>query len=137
MTEITVSDGRVCIVKASEVTSVKEGLEAMKNALSDFATSDKVQESDLGTFLFIDLSGFNIINSSLIGVFGSLIMDKKINLLGLCGVQPSVEDILKRFGVISNDESGNQFSTEQVRENLGKVATFKTIAEGLVFLNPE
>ncbi len=136
MTEITVSDGRVCIVKAGEVTSVKEGLEAMKNALSDFVTSENVQKSNLGTFIFVDLSDFNIINSSLIGVFGSLIMDEKINLLGLCGVQPSVEDILRRFGVISDDQGNTQFATEQVRENLGKVSTFKTIEEGLGFLNP-
>ena len=137
MTEITVSDGRVCIIKATDVTSVKEGLEALKNALSDFATSDRVQESDLDTFLFVDLSSFNIINSSLIGIFGSLIMDKKVNMLALCGIQPSVEDILKRFGVISNDGLENDFSTPQVRENLSKVVVFDSIGQGLQFLDPQ
>jgi hypothetical protein len=136
MTEITVSDGRVCIVKATEVTSVKDGLEAMKNALSDFATSDKIQESNLDTFLFVDLSGFNIINSSLIGIFGSLIMDDKINLLALCGIQPSVENILKRFGVISDDSGSKDFATYKMRENLGKVVIFDSIDQGLVYLNP-
>ncbi len=136
MTEITVSDGRVCIVKATEVTSVKDGLEAMKNALSDFSTSAKIQESNLDTFLFVDLSGFNIINSSLIGIFGSLIMDDKINLLALCGIQPSVEDILKRFGVITDDGAGKDFATHKMRENLGKVVTFDSVEQGLVYLNP-
>jgi hypothetical protein len=136
MTEITVSDGRVCIVKATEVTSVKDGLEAMKNALSDFATSDKIQESNLDTFLFVDLSGFNIINSSLIGIFGSLIMDDKINLLALCGIQPSVENILKRFGVISDDSGSKDFATYKMRKNLGKVVIFDSIDQGLVYLNP-
>lgn len=136
MTAITVSDGRVCIIKAAEITSVKEGLEAIKNALIDFTTSDKVQDSSLDTFLFVDLSPFNIINSSLIGIFGSIIMDKKIQLLGLCGIQPSVKDILKRFGVISEDGLGKDFASDKIKENLSKVIVFDTIDDGLTCLNP-
>lgn len=136
MTEITVSDGRVCIIKAAEITSVKEGLEAIKNALIDFTTSDRVQESGLDTFLFVDLSPFNIINSSLIGIFGSIIMDKKIQLLGLCGIQPSVEDILRRFGVVTEDGRGKPFASDKIKDNLGKVYVFDSIEKGLACLNP-
>lgn len=64
-------------------------------------------------------------------------MDDKINLLALCGIQPSVEDILKRFGIIIDDETENTFAIPQVRENLRKVAIFRTIAEGLVKLDPQ
>ncbi len=136
MTEITISDGRVCIIKAADITSVKEGLEAIKNALIDFTTSDKVQESSLETFLFVDLSPFNIINSSLLGIIGSIIMDKKIQLLGLCGIQPAVEDILRRFGVISADGQAKDFASDRIKENLGKVFVFSSIEDGLACLNP-
>lgn len=136
MTEIRVSDGRVCIIKATEINSVKEGLEAIKNALIDFTTSDRVQESNLDTFLFVDLSPFNIINSSLIGIFGSIIMDQKTQLLGLCGLQPAVEDILKRFGVITEDGLGKEFASDSIKENLSKVLVFDTIEDGLTCLNP-
>jgi anti-anti-sigma regulatory factor len=137
MTEIRVSDGRVCIIKAGELDSVKEGLEAMKKVLIDFTTSDRVQESNLDTFLFVDLSPFNIINSSLIGIFGSIIMDRKIQLLGLCGLQPAVEDILKRFGVITEGGVGKAFASDKIKNNLSKVMVFKTMEEGLACLNPE
>lgn len=136
MSEIIVSDGRVCIIKTTDVTSAREGLDALKNALSDFATSDRVQESNLDTFLFVDLSPFNIINSSLIGIFGSLIMDKKIQMLGLCGIQPSVEDILKRFGVITEGGIAKEYASDQIKDNFSKVITFDTIDDGLVCLNP-
>ena len=137
MTEIRVSDGRVCIIKAGELDSVKEGLEAMKKVLIDFTTSDRVQESNLDTFLFVDLSPFNIINSSLIGIFGSIIMDRKIQLLGLCGLQPAVEDILKRFGVITEGGVGKAFASDKIKNNLSKVMVFKTMEEGLACLNPD
>lgn len=136
MTEIRVSDGRVCIIKAGELDSVKEGLEAMKKVLIDFTTSDRVQESNLDTFLFVDLSPFNIINSSLIGIFGSIIMDQKIQLLGLCGLQPAVEDILKRFGVITEGGVGKAFASDKIKNNLSKVMVFRTIGEGLACLDP-
>lgn len=137
MTEIRVSDGRVCIIKAGELDTVKEGLEAMKKVLIDFTTSDRVQESNLDTFLFVDLSPFNIINSSLIGIFGSIIMDRKIQLLGLCGLQPAVEDILKRFGVITEGGVGKAFASDKIKNNLSKVMVFKTMGEGLACLDPE
>lgn len=137
MTEIRVSDGRVCIIKAGELDSVKEGLEAMKKVLIDFTTSDRVQDSNLDTFLFVDLSPFNIINSSLIGIFGSIIMDRKIQLLGLCGLQPAVEDILKRFGVITEGGVGKAFASDKIKSNLSKVMVFKTMEEGLACLNPD
>ncbi|KAB2888157.1 MAG: STAS domain-containing protein [Desulfobulbaceae bacterium] len=137
MTEIRVSDGRVCIIKAGELDSVKEGLEAMKKVLIDFTTSDRVQDSNLDTFLFVDLSPFNIINSSLIGIFGSIIMDRKIQLLGLCGLQPAVEDILKRFGVITEGGVGKAFASDKIKSNLSKVMVFKTMQEGLACLNPD
>ena len=137
MTELRVSDGRVCIIKAGELDSVKEGLEAMKKVLIDFTTSDRVQDSNLDTFLFVDLSPFNIINSSLIGIFGSIIMDRKIQLLGLCGLQPAVEDILKRFGVITEGGVGKAFASDKIKSNLSKVMVFKTMEEGLACLNPD
>lgn len=136
MGQISISEGRVCIVKMSEMSTVKEGLEQIKNALIDFTTSDKVQGSKLDTYIFVDLSPFNIINSSLIGILGSIIMDPKIQLLALCGVQPPVSDILKRFGVISGDNKNRNFASAEIKDNLSKVFTFNSIEDGLVCLNP-
>ncbi len=136
MSAISVSEGRVCIIKVSEITSVKEGLDHVKNALIDFTTSERVQDSSLDTFIFLDLSPFNIINSSLIGILGSIIMDPKIQLLALCGVQPSVADILKRFGVVSEEGKKRVYSSTKIKNNLSKVFTFNSIEEGLVCLNP-
>jgi anti-anti-sigma regulatory factor len=136
MSKISVSEGRVCIIKVNEMVSVKEGLDQIKNALIDFTTSDKVQDSKLDTYIFLDLSPFNIINSSLIGILGSIIMDPKIQLLALCGVQPSVADILKRFGVVSEVGKKRMYTSAKIKNNLSKVFTFNSIEEGLVCLNP-
>lgn len=136
MSGISVSEGRVCIIKVNEMTSVKEGLDQIKNSLIDFTTSTKVQDSALDTYIFLDLSPFNIINSSLIGILGSIIMDPKIQLLALCGVQPSVADILKRFGVVSEEGKKRTYSSKKIKENLSKVFTFNSIEEGLACLNP-
>lgn len=133
---ISVNEGRVCIIKITEMDSVKEGLDQIKNALIDFTTSDKVQDSSLDTYIFLDLSPFNIINSSLIGILGSIIMDKKIQLLALCGLQPSVADILKRFGVVTEEGKKRVYSSSKIKDNLGKVFTFNSIEEGLACLNP-
>ena len=136
MSSLSVNEGRVCIIKVNELTSVKDGLEQIKNALVDFTTCDRVRDSRLDTYIFIDLSRFNIINSSLIGVLGSIIMDPKIQLLALCGLQPSVADILMRFGVLSNKSQPNNQASSEIKENLSKVFTFNSIEEGLVCLNP-
>lgn len=136
MGQVSVSEGRVCIIKVGELTSVKEGLEQIKNALIDFTTSDKVQNSQLDTYIFVDLAPFNIINSSLIGILGSIIMDPKIQLLALCGVQPSVADILKRFGVITDEGRARVYASSAIKDNLSKVFTFNSVEEGLMCLNP-
>jgi hypothetical protein len=136
MSEITVCDGRVCIIKLTELSTEKEDLEIIKNALIDFTTSTRVQESNLDTFLFVDLLPFHSISSSLIGIFGSIIMDRKVQLLGLCNTQPAVLETLKRFGVISDDGLGKTFSSERIKENISKVIPFHSIEDGLISLNP-
>ena len=136
MGQLSVSEGRVCIIKVGEMNTVKEGLEQIKNALIDFSTSDKVQDSKLDTYIFVDLTPFNIINSSLIGILGSIIMDPKIQFLALCGVQPSVADILRRFGVITDEGQPRVYTSSEIKNNLSKVFTFNTVEEGLMCLNP-
>ncbi len=130
------SEGRVCIIKTDELTTVKEGLEQMKTAIiACTATGDK-EQSTIDTFLFIDLSLFNIINSSVIGVLGSVLMNPRVRMLGLCGVQPPVEDILKRFGVLDPEDSNDFVALKELKSNMSKVVTFETIEQGLGCLNP-
>lgn len=136
MGKISVSEGRVCIIKTDELTTVREGLDQIKTAIIDCTSAEKCDSSKMDTFLFVDLSLFNIINSSVIGVLGSVLMNPNIRLIGLCGVQPSVKDILTRFGVLSPDK-GNTFNThEELKVHMSKVVTFETVEQGLRSLDP-
>ncbi|THB79303.1 MAG: hypothetical protein D6B25_01905 [Desulfobulbaceae bacterium] len=136
MSEIMVSDGRVGVIKAIDVTNVRQGLESIKNALIDYTTSEQVQESNLDTFLFVDLSPFNTISSSLVGILGSVIMDRKIQLLGLCAIQPTVLEVLTRFGVLTEDGTATDFASKEIKDNIGKVVAYDSIEQGLASLNP-
>jgi len=136
MTEIKISDGRVCIIKVVKLEAIRDGLETMKKTLIDFITSNKRRESDLDTYLFVDLTRFNIINSSLIGILGSIIMDRNIRLLCLCNLQPAVEDILKRFGVIDESGGGKEFPGDPDQEHVNKVLVFDSLEAGLACLIP-
>lgn len=108
----------------------------MKTAIIDCTNVDDNDQANQDTFLFVDLSLFNIINSSVIGVLGSVLMNPSIRLLGLCGVQPPVEDILKRFGVLSTEGSNDFVALNEIKNNMSKVVTFETIEQGLGCLNP-
>ncbi|MBB5346453.1 hypothetical protein JWG42_00080 [Desulfoprunum benzoelyticum] len=136
MAEIKISNGRVCIVKVVKLEAIKDGLETMKSTLIDFIASSRRQESDLDTYLFVDLARFNRINSTLIGIFGSIIMDRNIRLLCLCNLQPAVEDILKRFGVINESGGGKEFPGEPDQEHVNKVLVFDSLEAGLACLIP-
>jgi len=136
MTEIKISDGRVCIIKVANFESIREGLDGLKNTLIDFTTSDRLRKSGLDTCLFVDLTPFNIINSSLIGILGSIIMDRNVRFLGLCNLQPAVADILRRFGVISATGAGREFTADPIREKINKVLVFDSIEKGLACLIP-
>ncbi len=136
MSEITVCDGRVCIIKLTELSDENENSDVLKNTLLDFTTSTKFHECDLDTFLFVDLSPFHSISSSLIGIFGSIIMNNKIQLLGLCKARPEVLEILKRFGVITDDGLGMSFASEKIKQNIRKVISFDSVEDGLLSLNP-
>ena len=136
MGKISVSEGRICIIKTDEMTTVKEALDQIKTAIIDCTTVEENDSKNLDTFLFVDLSLFNIINSSVIGVLGSVLMNPSIRLIGLCGVQPPVKDILTRFGVLSPGKNKTFMVHEGLKNNVNKVVTFETIEQGLGSLNP-
>ena len=135
MGKISVREGRVCIIKTDELTTVKESLDQMKTAIIE-CTTEGNDQSKLDTFVFVDLSLFNIINSSVIGVLGSVLMNPSIRMLGLCGVQPPVEDILTRFGVLSPNVPNDFVAHGELKGGMSKVKTFDTIEHGLGCLNP-
>lgn len=135
MSTISVSEGRLCIIKTKEIASVKEGLNDIRSALIDFTTNSDKHVS-LDSYILIDLSEFNIINSSVIGIFGSIVMNPKIQLLGLCGVQQSVKEILHKFGVINTTTSSQQSLASDLQKNLQKVHLFSTLEDALISLNP-
>ncbi|TKB11088.1 hypothetical protein [Desulforhopalus sp. IMCC35007] len=136
MGKISVREGRVCIIKTEELTSVKEGLEQIKTALIQCSSDQHNVSAPLDTFLFVDLSLFNIVNSSVIGVLGSVLMNRSIRLLGLCGVQPPVVEILTRFGVLSPPQDTKEQLQNGIRENMRKVVVFDSVEQGLGSLNP-
>jgi len=136
MEEISVSEGRVCIIKTDKLTTVREGLDQIKTAIIDCTAGDKSGLS-IDTFLYVDLSLFNIINSSLIGVLGSVLMNPNIRLIGLCGVQPPVRDILTRFGVLLPEKGDGFVAHEELKNNMSKVVTYETVEQGVSCLNPQ
>ena len=136
MGKISMSKERVCIIKTDEMTTVKEALDQIKTAIIDCTTVEENDTNDRDTLLFVDLSLFTIINSSVIGVLGSVLMNPSIRLLGLCGVQPPVKDILTRFGVLSPVKDNTVMVHEGLKNNVNKVVTFETIEQGLGSLNP-
>lgn len=136
MGKISVSEGRVCIIKTDELTTVREGLDQIKTAIIDCTAGAKSDSSNIDTFLFVDLSLFNIINSSVIGVLGSVLMNPNIRLIGLCGVQPPVRDILTRFGVLTPEKGDGFVAHEELKNNMSKVVTYETVEQGLSCLNP-
>lgn len=136
MGKISVREGRVCIIKTEELTTVKEGLDQIKTALIECASDQHNASTLLDTYLFVDLSLFNIINSSVIGVLGSVLMNPSIRLLGLCGVQPPVAEILTRFGVLCPDQAAEKQLHHEIRGNMNKVVRFDTVEQGLGSLHP-
>ncbi|WP_136799288.1 STAS domain-containing protein [Desulfosediminicola ganghwensis] len=141
MTDITMSDSRVTIIRASEFESIKDGLEDMENALQFLSANESQPLLEIDRFLFLDLSGFNIIGSKLIGLFCSLIVDKKISVLALCGLQPTVKDVLRRYGIITSNFSGEPITDTSTgtrfRDDLGRIVTFQSVEEGLSSLIPK
>ncbi len=135
MSVISVSEGRLCIIKAKEINTVKDGLEKIKSALADFTDKTKM-EGKLDSYIFVDFSPFNVINSSVVGVLGSVALDPRIKLIGLCGLQPSVKDILERFGVIHPVNKTEQGIHSELQDSLRKIKVFDSVEDGLVQLNP-
>ncbi len=134
MSNISVNTGFIGVIQVESAENQKNNMEEMKDALLDFVNSKEIQEGHFDAYIFLDLKPFNIINSSLIGALGSAIMDKKVQLLGLCGVQPTVLELLQRFGVVANDNQPNDFSSREIQDNFDKTFIFDSVREGLASL---
>jgi hypothetical protein len=131
MSDVAIRYGYVCILESKITKSLKEAIEEFKDALLDLINGPQVQDNPFDAFLFLDLTPFTIINSSLIGAIGSAIMNDKVQMLALCNVQPTVLDLLHRFGVISEDGLPKDFSSPEIQENYNKVIVFDSVAAGL------
>ena len=134
MSNITVSTGYVSIIGIDEEINKKAGMEEMKNALLDLVNSPEIQESPFANYIFLDLQPFHIINSTLIGAIGSVIMDDRVQMVGLCGVQPAVMELLQRFGVTSDNNVPKDFSSIAIQENFDKTILFDSLRDGLASL---
>ena len=131
MTDTQVRYGYVCILETEIINSLKEAIEEFKNTLIDLINGPQVQDNPFDAYIFLDMTPFTIINSSLIGAIGSAIMNDKVQMLSLCNVQPTVLELLQRFGVISDDGLPKDFSSPEIQENYSKVAVFDSVAAGL------
>lgn len=131
MNDVQIRYGYVCILEANISRTLKEAIEEFKDAMIDLINGPQIQDNPFATYLFLDLAPFTIINSSLIGVMGSAIMNDKVQMLALCNVQPTVLDLLRRFGVVSEDGQPKDFSSPEIQENYNKVAIFDSVAAGL------
>ena len=134
MSNVTITTGYICVIQIDTQENQKENMEQTKDALLDLVNSKEIQDNPFPVFIFLDLQSFSIINSSLIGAIGSAIMDDNVQLVGLCGVQPTVVDLLHRFGVIADDNQPQEFSSREIQDNFNKTYLFDTIKEGLASL---
>jgi len=134
MSNIAVSTGYVSIIEIDDEGNRKSGMEEMKNALLDLVNSPEIQEGPFVNYIFLNLQPFHIINSTLIGAIGSAIMDDKVQMIGLCGVQPAVVELLQRFGVTSNDNIPKDFSSREIQDNFDKTILFDSVRDGLASL---
>lgn len=135
MSNIVVSTGYVSIIEIDEEGNKKSGMEEMKNALLDLVNSPEIQEGPfMNNYIFLNLQPFHIINSTLIGAIGSAIMDDRVQMIGLCGVQPAVAELLQRFGVTSNDNVPKDFSSRKIQDNFDKTILFDSVRDGLASL---
>ena len=134
MSNVSVSSGYVSIVEIDIEGNKKAEMEEMKNALLDLVNSPEIQESPFVNYIFLNLQPFHIINSTLIGAIGSAIMDDKVQMIGLCGVQPTVLELLQRFGVTSNDNIPKDFSSRKIQDNFDKTIIFDSVRDGLASL---
>lgn len=134
MSDVQIRYGYICILESKITTSLKEAVEAFKDAIIDLVNGPRIQDNPFDAYILLDLTPFTIINSSLIGAIGSAIMNDKVQMLALCNVQPTVLDLLQRFGVISEDGFAKDFSSPEIQENYSKVAVFDSVAEGLCSL---
>jgi len=134
MSNIAVSTGYVSIIEIDDEGNRKSGMEEMKNALLDLVNSPEIQEGPFVNYIFLNLQPFHIINSTLIGAIGSAIMDDKVQMIGLCGVQPAVVELLQRFGVTSSDNIPKDFSSREIQENFDKTILFDSVRDGLASL---
>jgi hypothetical protein len=131
MNNVQIRYGSICILDTDVTQSLKETIEEFKNKLIDFINSPEVQNNPFDAYLFLDLTPFSIINSTLIGAIGSTIMNDKVQMLALCNVQPTVLDLFHRFGVISDDGLPKDFSSPEIKGNYSKVKIFDSVAAGL------
>ncbi len=131
MSDVQVRHGNICILKTEITRSLKEAIEELKDTLLDLINGPQVQDNPADALLFLDLTPFTIINSGLIGAIGSAIMNDKVQMLALCNVQPTVRDLLYRFGVISTDGLSNDFNSPEIQKNYSKIAVFDSVAAGL------
>lgn len=134
MSNISISTGYVSIIAIDSGGNKKAGMEEMKNALLDIVNSQEIQEGSFANYIFLDLRPFHIINSTLIGAIGSAIMDDKVQMVGLCGVQPAVIELLQRFGVTSYDNVPKDFSSREIQDNFDKTMLFDSVRDGLATL---
>lgn len=134
MSNISISTGYVSIIAIDIEGNKKAGMEEMKNALLDLVNSPEIQEGSFANYIFMDLQPFHIVNSTLIGAIGSAIMDDKVQMLGLCGVQPAVVELLQRFGVTSTDNVPKDFSSTEIQDNFDKTMLFDSVRDGLASL---
>jgi hypothetical protein len=131
MGHLIVDKVNVCVLQLETPGNQKEDMEKVKDELLDLVNSDAIQSNPFPTFVFIDLQHFTIINSSLIGAMGSVIMDEKIQMLGLCGVSATVMELLFRFGVVAEDNIPKEFSSTDIQDNFDKTVIFDTLRDGV------
>jgi anti-anti-sigma regulatory factor len=133
---ISVFNGQVIIIRVSISGTPKESLTHLKDKIMDLTTlNPKIAEKGEPVHIFLDLSVFNAVSSTLFGTLGAAIQLEPIKTIGICGMKPAVRDAAKRLGIVFEEEKKGKPS-KTLNKNIDKLKAFKSLETGLLELVP-
>ncbi len=130
---ISMFHGNLIILRASIVGTPKESLTRLKDKIIDIDTSVYGVSDNTEVHLFVDLSAFNIVSSTIFGALGAVIQSESIRTVGLCGMKPMMRDTAKRLGIIPEENKRTEYS-KSIDDNIHKMKVFDSLEAGLLSL---
>jgi anti-anti-sigma regulatory factor len=128
---ISTFNGQVIILKPESSPNIKESLDQLTAKISELISCGS-NENKSRIALILDLSPFNILSSTLLGVIGASLQERHVRTIKLCGMKPAVLETARRLGLIKDQKNANRDSDS----NIYKIKVFASLEEGVKSLIP-